>query len=361
MKIKTLFLSLSCLSLFVLAVYSQQQISQREHEWREKMRNSPVQQQGTKEFIKAPLRLYWGGRGEYRMAFDFLNDTEFRTALGISDKQHQQILDTTGRFGADVLSNNSEYMKLADEVLVLKSAGDVYRLDVDEETMRIMLNYQKMNATLDATHVVDTMDNNLTAEQKQKVKTSLLANMAEVPIVSPGMFDVLDLTDTQKKEMEEIKKELESEFEKNLEILAHGWMLLTDKMAEELDKQGIHYDGDAGKNTLAVHKKLMEDPAYKKIHDDIMSQGKAFSAQSRTKMFDVLTDTQWKRLQELIDNPPNYAKVFLKKLKQKRGETEKSDVWVPGPKSWRPGDPIPEGYRQQRQERGRFPRGNQSE
>jgi hypothetical protein len=67
---------------------------------------------------------------------------------------------------------------------------------------------------------------------------------------------------------------------------------------------------------------------------------------------------QWDRFQELIDDPPDYIKAWHKKLKEAAKE---AGTWQPGPNSWQPGDPIPEGYRQQRQERGRFPRVNQSE
>ena len=75
-------------------------------------------------------------------------------------------------------------------------------------------------------------------------------------------------------------------------------------------------------------------------------------------MFDVLTDEQWRRLQDLIDNPPAHARVLVQKLREQRGETEenKNNIWVPGPGSWRPGDPIPEVYRIQRNTRGNFPR-----
>jgi len=74
----------------------------------------------------------------------------------------------------------------------------------------------------------------------------------------------------------------------------------------------------------------------------------------------VLTDEQWKRLQELIDHPSELAKIVLKKLKEDRGESEEGKNpgggWQPGPGSWRPGDAIPEAYRQERNTRGNFPR-----
>jgi Ni/Co efflux regulator RcnB len=70
-------------------------------------------------------------------------------------------------------------------------------------------------------------------------------------------------------------------------------------------------------------------------------------------MFDVLTDEQWDRMLDLIDNPPDYVKKILRKWKE---ASEKAAEWAPGPNSWQPGDPIPEKYRQERQTKGNFPR-----
>jgi hypothetical protein len=68
---------------------------------------------------------------------------------------------------------------------------------------------------------------------------------------------------------------------------------------------------------------------------------------------------------QLIDNPPEYIKKTIMQQRKEREELDningKPEVGQPGPNSGRPGDPIPEGYRQERQERGRFPRVNQSE
>jgi len=83
------------------------------------------------------------------------------------------------------------------------------------------------------------------------------------------------------------------------------------------------------------------------------------------RMFDVLTDEQYARVIDLIDNPPDYVVALLKRWREQSGESEeskeveegeKSGVWIPGPNSWRPGDPIPGAYRIERETRSRFPR-----
>ena len=90
-------------------------------------------------------------------------------------------------------------------------------------------------------------------------------------------------------------------------------------------------------------------------------------------MFDVLTDEQWVHLQELVDNPPEHVRVLVNRLRMLQAsdfrlnvdenesvsEAERvsadSDIWMPGPDSWRPGMPLPESYRIQRNT-GNFPR-----
>jgi Ni/Co efflux regulator RcnB len=169
------------------------------------------------------------------------------------------------------------------------------------------------------------------------------------------MFEVLNLTDAQKRQMERIKNDLEPEFEKNLDNTVNHQMVYLHKMHAEHKKQvGLGNTRSAQENLNTL---LKEDPEFKKAHDEIHAQGKAFATQFRTKMFDVLTDEQWNRLLKLLDNPPEYIRSWRKKIKDAEEAAKKAGTWTPGPNSWRPGDPIPEGYRQQRNERGRFPRG----
>ena len=96
----------------------------------------------------------------------------------------------------------------------------------------------------------------------------------------------------------------------------------------------------------------------------MMKSGKEVTDKLKIKMFDVLTDEQWKRLQELVDHPPDYMKRRITQDRQdmerirKAGESAASSAggWQPGPGSWKPGDGIPETYRIERNQRSRFPR-----
>jgi uncharacterized membrane protein YcgQ (UPF0703/DUF1980 family) len=171
----------------------------------------------------------------------------------------------------------------------------------------------------------------LPLEMKQKMNESMLANMSVLPIISLQMFEALNLTDAQKQQMEKIKKEFEPEFEKNLEDLIKGQTILANKALDEFIGQKL--DGNVegfGERMAAVLKKLLaDDQEYKKIYTEIQSQGQSFATRFKEKIFDVLTDEQWTRLLDLIDNPPEYAKVFGTALKRQL-ETSEPVLWRSG-------------------------------
>jgi hypothetical protein len=304
----------------------------------------PAEQQVTPEqivmtaVVKGAFRQYWDGRGLNPVAIEqALRDTNVRRdAWGISDEQWKQI--------NDYVTEIAEETRGPIQLEIMEMMGALpENWETEGEIVKKIQDFAEQaekSGALIMDAIVDALDNTLTPVQKQKIMESQLANAGEMPIVSPGMFEILNLTDAQKKEMEKIKKEYEPEFEKVLDNFLEKSSVLRRFVGQPI-----------------------EDPELKKIRDEIQSQCKKFSEKFRIRMFDVLTDEQWKRMLNLIDNPPEHAKIFRKKLKEISGEreddvkTEKPPVWQPGPNSWKPGDPIPEQYRQQRNERqGSFPR-----
>jgi Spy/CpxP family protein refolding chaperone len=201
------------------------------------------------------------------------------------------------------------------------------------------------------------VDSILTAEQKQKIREFELANMANMTFFPVSAFEALDLTDDQRQQIEAIKKEFEPDFEKSLEDYVSGrHRELGKKYHAFAERMGYT---DITKYHHTIHNKLMaEDPVYKRLHNEITAHKERFGAKFKVKMYNVLTDEQWDRFQKLLDDPPEYIKAWRKKIKEAEEVAKKEGTWTPGPDSWKPGDPVPEEYRQQRNERrGRFPRG----
>ena len=368
MKTKLLF-TLSCLFLFSVIGHSQPAALLPPNF--AEMRQSPMFQRQMEMGLKNAVRSFWEGRGTNLVAFGLLQDAEIRTALDVTDEQFQQIQSIPMTvYGS--LRENPEFQEIVKEMQALNMQGDPFTQDLDKETMDQFATIQGRITALSMNTMSDAIGNALTPEQQQKMQEAQLATMGEMPIVSPSMFEILNLTDAQKEQMEGIKKELEPEFEKNLKDFSSGQMIVANKLFDELEKQGAlninmqERDVNAAmanakamqEKAVEATKKLMaEDPEFKRIQDETNANAKAFASQFQVKMFDVLTDEQWKRLLELTDNPSALAKVLLKKAKEQRGESEAGVAgWQPSADSWKPGDPVPEQYRQERNTKSRFPR-----
>jgi len=356
MKTKLLFVAVTCLLLFPVSARAQQ---------------------GGMDMTEFILRSEWSGQRTFNTTWGILSgeDPHIRMALNISDEQYQEIQDANRiDYSSDpeMQMNSNELFQL--QMLIRRDAGNA-----NEETINRM---KELEGTLFAwsnNNLTERLDNLLTPEQKQKIAEIKLVALGETFLISPHVFDPLGLTDDQKQHMEQIKKELEPEFENILEIFLNGRKILSEKWSSEynaeLERQGgmeafselVSFDEESGLTirqanrekldalVKTVQEKMKDDVEYTKIQSEINSTGRAFATQLRVKMFDVLTDEQWARFQILIDNPPEHAKAYLKEVKKWSGEAEKVGGWVPGPDSWRPGMPVPESYRQ-RNTQIRFPR-----
>jgi hypothetical protein len=362
MNPKPLFTAVVCLLLFTFVSYAQPQAPPA-FDFAQ-MRKTPMFQQNMKMGVQTAVRSFWDGRGTNLMAVGLLQDPDTRVAFGVSDEQYQSIQDFQPKMMVE-MQKNPEFLKIMGEMQAIQNPNDPFLQNANEETRKKLLDIQGRIMSLSMNLMSDVIDNTLTAEQKQKMAEAQLAIMEEMPMISPSIFEVLNLTDAQKQQMEGIKKELEPEFEKNLETFADDSVILANKMFDEMEKQGGFEElfgnpaniqkrmPEFQEKIQTMQKKLLEDPEYKRIHDRVNSQSQAFSTQLKTKMFDVLTDEQWARLQKLIDSPPEHAKLLAKKMKEQKAASEKAGAWQPGPNSWKPGDPIPEQYRQERRERTR--------
>ena len=291
-----------------------------------------------KNIKKTYMMSAWNG-DEYSTR-DFLNlfvHEGFREGLGISQEQVQKI-------------------HYAHEVA--HKPGDVIPFGVnvnDEILKRAKIAMEAMN---------NAIKEILTPDQKKKVKAFQISAMSFSEYISPGMFEVLDLSAEQMKQLDGIKKTIEPEYEKYVDkVVDVGWIFF-EKYQTELKK--LHSDVtdpiERRKMLTIDHVKAVEEkvkksnPALVREMDDIRESGEKLADSLKIKMFDVLTDEQWNRMVNLIDNPPDYVKKILAERREREKSDSSTGVWQPGPNSWKPGDPIPEGYRQQRQEQGRFPR-----
>ena len=373
MKPTQLFMTVSCLLLCAVIGQAQQTGLPQEDAEQE-----ALAEQFLKTFLTIGYRQLWGGQDMNETVFKALDDPAIRAAWDISDEQNQQREDLM----IDILSSSEEAAELGIGVrkiegkMVFSIASSITSSWDDDEYFLKLQEYGAQALLVEMDAHVKALDKTLTPEQKQKLGESLLANMPEILLPFPAMFEALDLTDAQRQQMEQIQQEFEPEFEKTIEIWVNGatTLLMKEAMTLEIgesDELGEEEEPTTRESETDKQEKfLAEHPELRGILEEMLSSVDTFSTKFKTRMFDVLTDEQWTRLQDLIDNPPEHALVFRKVLKEQSGEaeeseerekSEKAEVWQPGPNSWKPGDAIPEEYRIERNQRSRFPRGEREE
>ena len=330
------------------------------------IRRSPIMQEVQKNASKVSIRSKWNGLGGNGIILGLLHDKDFLNELGVSDEQYKRVQETAKEIQNP--QKNPEIKKIYEEIESIQALHGPILKNADEETKKKFLKLHEKGAELtmrsgsDALtpfNIANVLEVTLTPEQKQKMKeVQLVASLSDVSIFPSKMFEVLDLTDAQKQEMENIKKKLETEFEKPLEDLASRNLIIMNRVFDESKKkeQG-QFELSVEMLGEATYKQITED--IRKIFDETESYGKQFATQFKMKMFDVLTNEQWARLQNLIDNPSGLVKTMQKKLREWRGDN--NEAWQPGPNSWKPGDAIPEEYRKKRETEKTFPQAESTE
>ena len=390
MKMKTVFLTLFCLLFSVITGQSNDVQSQE----------SPQVQQDSERLMNN-LRSAWNRGGVIMASEVLLQDTAFRVSLGISNEYYREI-QTSVSNAAGSLSDDPEYKKLnqesdelfrtlwgkepgmnsaitARELERMRNADPEVLKRAEEVGQKLQLKQLEFLAGASQRNAI-AWENAITPELKQKILEAQLAAMGETSTMSPHLFEALNLTDAQRQQMDRIKMELEPEFEKHREIYGSNAAKILERVNAARERHQRHASefsfgkrGDAPEEWRTVYKNLREESEHKKLLDESYASSKALATLFRTRMREILTDKQRERLQELIDNPPPHARLLIQRLKREnwgryeeaastdpsgrseRAESDK-DVWVPGPDSWKPGDPIPEGARQPRDGEGRFPR-----
>ncbi|MCL2711091.1 MAG: hypothetical protein FWE95_09450, partial [Planctomycetaceae bacterium] len=242
MKTKLFFATILCL-LFLVTVGQAQRLSPsfsigppREGEDFEQSNRYPGLLQLVEMNLKTSVRSLWEG-GTVRMADELLGDPDIRMAWDVSPDQYLQIMKAWENVAA-ARRNDPESQRLQ----VLMNDIDVPGMRIrgfDEESLAIAHAQGRRSDELMTIRLSDAFGNTLTPEQRQTMNEAFLASMSELPIILPDMFEALDLTDTQKRQMEEIKNELDAEFEKTIDDFVTYQMMLRDMIIDELGKQGI--------------------------------------------------------------------------------------------------------------------------
>ena len=371
---KTSFLTLYGLTAILLVglttfVSAQDAEAQRRMiEAQRAMMRSPAMQQSQRNAAKQMMNTFWNGDGSHMLTLNLLQqNNDFREGIGVSQEQTQKFQKAMRDISMSLVDDPT-VKPFRDEMekLTADMPGGPFGEGVSEETQQRFFEIQadmtmKMMEMM-GEKMANFVNENLTPDQMKKVREFQISTMGEIPIISPNMFEALDLSDAQREQLNGIKKELEPEFGKHVDKMIDMQMKHTEKfqdaMMERLD--GVTDDEERRRIIESIDREIRQShPEIQREMDEVMESGKGFANRLKFRMIDVLTDEQMELLAELVDNPPDYVKKIIAQIRKQMGEDDSpggaSGEWRPGPNSWKPGDPIPEEYRQQREER-RFPR-----
>lgn len=317
-----------------------------------RMYTSEVMREGMKNQMKSSYRSMWNGKGTYMMLYGLSQNPDFQEALGVTKEQAEEFKKLGTSF-----HSNPEVAKTMQEMQSLQKPNDPFLEQANEETKQAFLAAQDKFGQLMMNDIHQGMERIFTTDQKRKMQEIEIATMELMPLMNPEMFEALDLSEGQKSEMEKIKSELQKEFDQVSNDMVDGVYASFDYLLKESQKAGLKASGmkEFEENMEKTAKKLEASGInYKSVTQEKMKTAEEFVKKFKFQMYDVLTDEQMDRLARLINNPPDYMKKIVARLKKNREARAKATTWVPSPDSWRPGDPIPQEYIQHRQ--ARFPK-----
>ena len=366
MKTKLVLIAVACLLLgLTTSVSAQNNIVTAEHA---NIINS-MNQQMQKDFqVRSTTYFLLSGNEMGNVVSGLLRRNDFREGIGISQEQNQIIqerLRSIDYATSPDRSNDPDFTPLLEEERELRrSFSEAVRsnapFDVLEEIQNNRLEIKMTMAEMQSERRANLFTENLTPEQMKRIQEFHISAMSEANFVFPQMFEALGLSDEQKKQLDEIKKRVVPEFEKHVNRQVEYEGKFREKLNEVLVEKLNAVPDQKERQRLLDDTQRRLRAEMQPEWSEIMESGKGLADTLKIRMFDVLTDEQWARMIDLIDNPPDYVRKVVEEMREQHriaNVNSSSGGWQPGPNSWKPGDPVPEQYRIERNVRSRFPRG----
>jgi len=280
-----------------------------------------------------------------------LSRRDIREGIGISEEQHRKIEEAAQYMFTTFRAEDPDYRSLRREwndCDLTTEEGRKRHSDLQIE-MRAMITEKEVNL----------IKEHLTPAQIRKIQEFHISTMSVGTFASLNIFEALDISDEQKKQIDEIRKEMEPEIEQFFDKLVAIDSRMNLELGKLTDEMQTMDETDREARQRFINdgsRRLFEESLPER--NELWEINKELANNLKVRMFDVLTDEQWARLLNLIDNPPDYVKRWISQLREAmERDNASTGGWIPGPGSWRPGDAIPGAYRIERNERGRFPRG----
>jgi len=367
-----------CSLLFATASVQEPSAEQRQIEKRLQKLLSPIQRLEWEAERLATMRSPWNGHGTW-MSFNTIMRFGGENELGLTEEQKQRFsfhyTDDGIRYTKEGMEANwfveMDQNPTLEYTQAMEAMKTAYSRHSDDPWLERATEEQKnvlreaftgdWNLFFAAQHkeILEI----LTPEQMLQLRKLEMQLMPAIGIPFPSMFDPLDLTEEQKKEMDKITEEMKAEFDKLiLEVAIDGAEQMSSQYELLRGKSFASEEEFQKASEKAREAANVPSEARRKKFLDHLERGTKFVTLLQTRLMDVLTDEQLDKMQKILDETPMFAKKVIAGIKMQRAIQQLSPTYVPGPDSWRPGDPLPEKFKQERQQqRSRFPRGESTE
>jgi len=364
-----LAVSFLCFSLLFTAASAQEpsaeQVQQQiENQLRHML--SPKGRLGLEADQLGSFRSIWNGQGTW-MPLSIMLRAGGDVQLGLTEEQKKRLApfyrgqDMGGEAGQRLRANPTpEYIQAIQAVQAAELPDDPFFERATEEQKNAWRSAQAdaigLLVSVMQTEVMET----LTPEQMLQVRKLEMQLMPALGIPFPSMFDPLDLTDDQKEEMNSIADEMKAEFDRLVmeEALLKGERVSA--TVELLKGKSFASFEELQKSRQEAFRQFVPGDAIRKKAVDLQERGIKFVTLLQNRLMDVLTDEQLDRMQQIMDESPEFVKQVLAEFKATQERQKQTPTYVPGPDSWRPGMPLPVQVKEQRKS-GNFPRPRQEQ
>ena len=311
--------------------------------------------------FRAPWEGY-GTVGTLRLAMRLIGADE----LGLSEVQKERLPFTADGDGMKDAPYQAFYSKDNTSPELAQARKELISVLIPDDPLLERATEKQKDAILEADTKIELLfqktlqaaiEETLTPEQMREVKKLEIQLMPQVGIPFPTMFEILDLTDEQKKEMDKIVSEIKPEYDR---LIKEFIMLEIEEMysMRRNELKGKTFDSleELHKCFGEIHRRrVMANPDGGKRGMEFMDRGTRLATLMQDRMMNVLTDEQLVKMQEILDATPMAVKKMLATIKMMQTAAKLSPTYVPGPDSWRPCMPVPKQFMEERKAR-RFPR-----
>ncbi|MDR1959773.1 MAG: hypothetical protein LBQ54_12145 [Planctomycetaceae bacterium] len=254
-----------------------------------------------------------------------------------------------------------EFMQFFAALEAVQLPDDPYLERATEEQQRKFVEVHKAFFDLLPRYMDEEIEATFIPEQWQTLQTVKMQLMPEMGLPVPSLFEPLGLSDEQREQMETVKQSMNAEFETLLDGLVEIRKEQIKEMAALLTESPEGDISDLSEENFIekmqeASKKAFQSEKIRRKTKENNEQGKKLATELKMRLMNVLTDEQLDRMQELIDNMPDFAVSALDMMSKQRQEREKKKQRDLSPDAWRPGDGVPEQFKKERKS-GQFPSG----